>query len=114
MVLSAVWTGGEHAAAIATAGGESLLQAADRTPGGLDWGIVPAWPSRGPNCSHGTAGIARALAVAGVAPDRPDFLASLDGDGFVVPHTIPLSKREVEPLTYTWCVGDVLRTIHLS
>ena len=73
---------------------------------------------RGPNYSHGTAGIASALAVAGVALDRPELveaavlgaqhllaLGTLDDGGFVVPHTIPPSKREVEPVTYTWCHG---------
>ena len=71
-----------------------------------------------PNYSHGTAGIATALALAGQALGRPDFVdaavqgarhllavGSLDGDGFVVPHTIPPSTRDVEPVTWTWCHG---------
>ena len=29
----------------------------------------------------------------------------LDDGGFVIPHTIPPSRREVEPVTYTWCHG---------
>ena len=32
-------------------------------------------------------------------------MGSLDDDGFIVPHTIPPSTREVEPVTYTWCHG---------
>jgi hypothetical protein len=118
VVLTAVWTGGEHWAAVATAGCDALLGAADRTPAGLDWGSVPHAASRGPNFSHGTAGIAAALAVAGTALGRPDYVeaavrgaqhllsvGSLADDGFVVPHTIPPARREVEPFTYTWCHG---------
>jgi hypothetical protein len=118
VVLAAIWAGGEHAEAIATTGGESLLRAADRTKAGLDWGMLPGWASRGPNYSHGTAGIATALAIAGAALNRPDFVdaaiqgarhllavGSLENEGFIVPHTIPPSTRDVEPVTYTWCHG---------
>jgi lantibiotic modifying enzyme len=118
VVLAAIWAGGEHAESIATTGGESLLRAADHTEAGLDWGMLPGSPSRGPNYSHGTAGIATALAIAGAALNRQDFVeaarqgaqhllavGSLDDDGFVVPHTIPPSTREVEPVTFTWCHG---------
>ncbi|GAA3581377.1 hypothetical protein GCM10022295_73240 [Streptomyces osmaniensis] len=125
VVMTAVWAKSEFAEAIATAGGEALLRAADRTEAGLDWGMTPGRPSRAPNYSHGTAGIAAALAVAGTALDRQDFIeaavegarhvlsvGSLEDAGFVVPHTIPPSKREVEPVTYTWCHGPV-GTSHL-
>jgi hypothetical protein len=80
--------------------------------------MVRDWPSRMPNYSHGTAGVATALAVAGRELGRPDFVdaavlgarhllavGSLDGGGFVVPHTIPPSTRDVEPVTWTWCHG---------
>ena len=118
VVLAAIWAGGEHADAIAATGGESLLRAADHTEAGLDWGMLPGWPSRMPNYSHGTAGIAAALAIAGAALDRPDFVeaaiqgaqhllavGSLEADGFILPHTIPPATREVEPVTFTWCHG---------
>ena len=118
VVLAAIWAGGEHAEAIATTGGESLLRAADPTETGLDWGMLPRWPYRMPNYSHGTAGVASALAIAGASLNRPDFIqaaiqgaqhllavGSLDDDGFIVPHTIPPAAREVEPVTYTWCHG---------
>ena len=118
VVLAAVWAGGEHAQSIATTGGQALLAVADETEGGLDWGIVPGSPSRAPNYSHGTAGIAAALAIAGVALGRADFAAaarrgaqhlltvgSLDENGFIVPHTLPYSTRDVEPVTYNWCHG---------
>lgn len=125
VVMTAVWAKSEFAEAIATTGGEALLRAADRTEAGLDWGMTPGRPSRAPNYSHGTAGIAAALAVAGTALDRQDFIeaavegarhvlsvGSLEDAGFVVPHTIPPSKREVEPVTYTWCHGPA-GTSHL-
>ncbi len=118
VMLAAIWAGGEHAETIAATGGEALLRAADHTEAGLDWGMLPGSPSRGPNYSHGTAGIASALAIAGGALNRQDFVqaarqgaqhllavGSLDNDGFIVPHTIPPSTRDVEPVTYTWCHG---------
>ncbi|ROP47430.1 lanthionine synthetase-like protein [Streptomyces sp. PanSC9] len=125
VVLTAVWAGGESAEAIATTGCEALLRVADRTEGGLDWGIAPGATSKCPNYSHGTAGVASALAVAGAALNRPDFVeaavdgarhvvsvGSLESGGLVVPHTIPPSKRDVEPVTYTWCHGPA-GTSHL-
>jgi hypothetical protein len=125
VVLAAIWGGGEHARQIAATGGEWLLRAADQTKDGLDWGMLPGWPSRMPNYSHGTAGIATALAIAGAALDRNDFIAaarqgaqhllavgSLDDGGFVVPHTLPYSSRDVDPVTYTWCHGPA-GTSHL-
>ena len=118
VVLAAVWAGGEHAPGIASTGGLALLRAADQTEGGLDWAMVPEWPSRMPNYSHGTAGVATALAIAGAALGRADFVAaaaqgaqhllavgSLDQNGFIVPHTLPYSTRDVEPVTYNWCHG---------
>jgi hypothetical protein len=118
VVLAAIWAGGEHARGIAATGGQALLDAADQTEGGLDWEMVPGWGSRMPNYSHGTAGIATALAIAGAALGRADFAAaarrgaqhlltvgSLDGEGFTVPHTLPFSTRDVEPVTYNWCHG---------
>jgi hypothetical protein len=118
VVLAAIWAGGEHTRNIAATGGEALLRAADHTPGGLDWAMLPGRLVRMPNYSHGTAGIAAALAIAGAALDRDDFIAaaqqgaqhlltvgSLEDGGFVIPHTLPHSRRDVEPVTYTWCHG---------
>ena len=118
VVLAAIWAGGAHARGIAAVGGQSLLRAADQTEAGLDWGMLPGSASRMPNYSHGTAGVVTVLAIAGLALDREDFVTaarhgaqhllavgSLDDDGFVVPHTLPSSSRDVEPVTYTWCHG---------
>jgi hypothetical protein len=118
VVLAAAWAGGEDAAAVMTSGGEALLRAAEPTAGGLDWRMWPGYRSSSPNLSHGTAGVAAALAVAGHVLSRADFvdaarqgaehlldMASLDDGGFIVEHTIPRSQREVEPVTYNWCHG---------
>jgi hypothetical protein len=109
---------GEHTKRIMTIGGEALLRAAEETEAGLDWRMWPGYRSSSPNFSHGTAGVASALAIAGLALDRSDFIeaaergarhmlsvAWLDDGGFVIPHTLPYSQREVEPVTYTWCHG---------
>jgi lantibiotic modifying enzyme len=118
IVLAAAWAGGAAARGIAAAGGQALLHAADQLEDGLDWKMVPGWPSRTPNYSHGTAGVASALAVAGAALGRPDFVTaagrgaehllavgSLDENGFIIPHTLPYSTRDVDPVTYNWCHG---------
>jgi hypothetical protein len=125
VVLTAVWAGGEHARAITLTGAEALLRVAVPTASGLDWQTYPGSGSSGPNYSHGTAGVATALAVAGTALDRQDLVGaavqgaqhllavrSQEHNGFVVPHTIPPAKREVEPVTYTWCHGPT-GTSHL-
>jgi hypothetical protein len=118
IVLAAVWAGGAAARGIAAAGGQALLHAADQLEDGLDWKMVPGWPSRTPNYSHGTAGVASALVSAGAALGRADFVAaagrgaehllavgSLDENGFIIPHTLPYSTRDVDPVTYNWCHG---------
>jgi lantibiotic modifying enzyme len=125
VVMAAVWSGGEQADSIALSGCEALLRVAERTQCGLNWSVWPGARSSGPNFSHGTAGIASALAVAGQAFGRPDMVdaavmgarhllsvGSLEDGGFVVPHTIPPSTRDVEPITYTWCHGPA-GTSHL-
>ena len=118
VVLAAIWAGGEDAAMVAAGGGEALLRAGGQAEGGLDWGMRPGSRSRYPNYSHGTAGVATALAAAGAALGRADFVTaardgarhllavgSLTDEGFTIPHTLPSSRREVEPVTYTWCHG---------
>jgi lantibiotic modifying enzyme len=118
IVLAAIWAGGDLGETIARSGGECLLRAAEPTADGLDWGMWPGAPSRMPNFSHGAAGVATALAVAGKALNREDFVRAarlgaqhllsvgvLDDAGFIIPHTIPPSRREVDPVTYGWCHG---------
>ena len=119
VVLAAVWAGGEHAESIATTGGEALLRAADQTEAGLDWGMVPACAIRGPNYSHGTAGIAAALAdsrgrfaAPGLRRSRPPGRPAPAGRGLAgrrrvhrPAHHPARHPQRVEPVTYTWCHG---------
>ncbi|MEV6929090.1 lanthionine synthetase LanC family protein [Dactylosporangium sp. NPDC051485] len=115
IVMAAVWAGDRG---LAEHGGEALLAAAEGTDAGLNWRMWPGHASSTPNFSHGTAGVAAALAVAGALLGRDDFtaaagrgadhlaaIASRSGGGFVVEHTIPESTRDVEPVTYNWCHG---------
>jgi hypothetical protein len=118
IVMAALWIGGDTARAIATTGSEALLTVAEETPAGLDWRLLPGYSRSSPNFSHGTAGVASALAIAGHTLDRPDLIAaacegakhlvdvaSFDDAGCIIPHTIPDSTRDVERVTYTWCHG---------
>jgi hypothetical protein len=118
VVLIAAWAGGEHAAELMTAGAEALVAVAEPAGDGLDWRQRPGHRSSTPNYSHGTAGVAAALAIAGHALRRADLLSvarrgarhlldvgSLQRQGFIVPHTFPPSTRDVEPVTYGWCHG---------
>ena len=117
VVLAAVWAGGEHSRAIAATGGEALLQAADQTKDGLDWAMMAGRTNRMPNYSHGTAGIATALAIAGAALNRDDFImaarhgaqhlltvGSLADGGFII-RTPCRTPPGTWNLTYTWCHG---------
>jgi len=126
ILLGAVWAarrGVSDAHDLAVRAAEILLAEADVHPDGLDWPFLPTryllqTPDvRMPNFSHGLAGIATALALAGLDLDRPDMvdaaarganrLASL-GDrsagGFIVPRRIPPKEGE-DDITYTWCHG---------
>jgi hypothetical protein len=118
VVMTAVWAGGPQAARLAETGGLAMLAVAEPTATGLDWTMWPGMAAHMPNYSHGTAGIGAALAIAGQFLGRADFVAAavagarqllaiawLDGGGFVVPHTLPYSHRDVEPVTYSWCHG---------
>lgn len=126
VLMAALWAGrhgvaasrelAEHAAAV-------LMAEAEPMPTGTNWPFVPprfrAEPpgAQMPNFSHGLAGIAATLALAGTELDRPDLiaaarsgaehlvtLADLSGGGFVVPLSIPPAPDRDE-VTYTWCHG---------
>ncbi|GAA3295445.1 lanthionine synthetase [Dactylosporangium vinaceum] len=90
---------------------DALVAGAEPAPGGLDWRMKPGYRSSSPNYSHGTAGVATALALTGRVDAAVQgvshllAIADLSGGGFVLEHTIPRSTREVEPVTYTWCHG---------
>jgi hypothetical protein len=118
VVLAAVWAGGEESRPVVTTGAGALIAAAERTDSGLDWAMMPGRPERMPNFSHGTAGIATALAIAGQALDRGDWVeaalhgaqhvlavGTLDSQGLRVPLMIPHLRADREPFAYGWCHG---------
>ena len=88
-LLGAVWAqrqGTPGAEALATRAADLLLAEAEPTEAGTNWSFFPrrfaddVHPARRdrqmPNWSHGLAGIAASLAVAGVELDRPDLVDS--------------------------------------
>ncbi len=118
VVLTGVWVGGPDGEAVAAVGADALLAVAERTASGLDWLSSPGWYRRLPNYSHGTAGIATALAAAGQRLGRADLvdaarlgaeqlfsIADLGDDGFRLPHYVPHGDSDEEPVTYSWCHG---------
>ncbi|HET7475739.1 MAG TPA: lanthionine synthetase LanC family protein, partial [Dermatophilaceae bacterium] len=117
-VLAAAWAGGDAATAVARHGADGLLATARTTASGLDWLMDPAATRRMPNFSHGTAGVATALAIASTALDDRRYLdaavagardllavGDLSTGGFTVPVLIPHGDADAEPVTYSWCHG---------
>lgn len=125
VVLAALWArrhGVGAAADLADRAAGVLLAEREEVPSGLDWAFFPqrfAVEVRGrmPNWSHGLAGIAGTLAVAGVDLDRPDLVEAArlgaehlvaigdtsDG-GLRLPHVMP-GHEDLDTFTYTWCHG---------
>ncbi len=95
---------------------DRLAAAAEPTPDGPQWRYKAGWPQLMPGFSHGTAGVAYALAAAARTLDRPDLadvatagartiLAIGDHPtGWAVPLTIPLNPGR-PPVNYGWCHG---------
>lgn len=127
VLLGAVWA---HRAGVADGrelgelAGGVLIDAMETTPAGADWPYVPQRfrtdPAVAlPNFSHGVAGVATALALAGAELDRPDLthaavlgaehlvtLGATDGESFVVPRRIPPKEdSDEDEVTYNWCHG---------
>lgn len=129
-LLGAVWArrhGIPGAEALAHRTADILLAEGEPTEAGTNWPFVPRRFTHDvpverreremPNWSHGLAGIAAALAVAGSELERPDLVEAArsgaehlvtlgdSGDGgFLVPHVIP-SQPDVDEVTFTWCHG---------
>ncbi len=129
-LLGAVWAhrhGVPGAEALATRTADILMAEGEQTDAGTNWPFVPRRfttdlpPERRdrqmPNWSHGLAGIAASLAVAGAELGRPDLveaarsgaehlvtLGDASDGGFVVPHVIP-PQPDVDEVTFTWCHG---------
>jgi hypothetical protein len=95
------------------------LRASEPTAGGVQWEVRQQTPARFHHISHGTLGIAYALARVGAATGRDDLveLALLGAadvvsrdeagpDGFLVPHSDPQHRPElIERYSYGWCHG---------
>jgi lantibiotic modifying enzyme len=127
VLLGALWArknGVDGAAVLAEQAITVLLAEAESVPTGTTWRFVPKRfrtdePSEMPNLSHGLAGIATTLAIAGAELDRPDLVATAqsgaehlvtlnisDQEGFVVPRVYPVNEdSDLDPVTYTWCHG---------
>jgi lantibiotic modifying enzyme len=104
--------------AIAAAGvlADRLVQVAEQGPGGLHWRMTRDWEYLMPGFSHGTAGIAYALAGAGRRLHRPDLIdvAVHGGDtllglghaaqGWAVPVAIP-PRHHGPRVNFGWCHG---------
>jgi lantibiotic modifying enzyme len=126
VLLGALWAlrhGVEEARELADRAADLLLAEAEQVPGGTSWPFVPHRFETDkpftemPNLSHGVAGIATVLALAGAELGRPELIAAAadgakylvsigvtDGQGFVVPRYIPDDSDEDE-FTYNWCHG---------
>ncbi|MEP6799669.1 MAG: lanthionine synthetase LanC family protein [Lapillicoccus sp.] len=132
VLLAAVWArrrvtppdASGRATALATTAAEILLAEAEEEPTGLSWLFIPRrFPTAStmemPNLSHGLAGIAATLAVAGWELQRPDLvtaarrgaehlvtLADTTGDGFRVPRYLPHEPtNDEDPFAQGWCHG---------
>lgn len=126
VLLAALWArrhGAARADDVAMQAAAVLLADAETLPTGSNWLMVPrrflaeAPAVEMPNLSHGLAGIATVLAVAGAELGRPELteaarrgaehliaIGDRSGGGFVVPRRIP-GVADLEEVTYTWCHG---------
>ena len=125
VLLAALWARRcrvDGADALARRAAEVLMAEAEPQPTGTTWRFLPLRyrtdpPTEMPNFSHGLAGIAAALALAGSELDRPDLttaaasgaehlvtLGSTADGGLLVPRCIP-DVAGLETYTHTWCHG---------
>ncbi len=119
IVMTGIWFATDVGDDIARVGADRLLAEARVVGDGLSWTMTDSYPGIMPNFSHGTAGVAAALAVAGDRLGRDDLveaatqgarhlltLADLDDDGFRLPLVIP-AQEDREPFAYGWCHGPL-------
>ena len=125
VLLGALWAarhGVPGAVELADLAIRVLMDERVETSSGLDWDFIPTRFQRDvrgqmPNWSHGLAGIAGALAAAGVELGRPGLvdaarlgaehlltLADTGDDGMRLPHVIP-GQDGLDTFTYSWCHG---------
>ncbi|MEU0094536.1 lanthionine synthetase LanC family protein [Kribbella sp. NPDC006257] len=127
VLLGALWAlrhGVEGAREVADRAADILLVEGKPAADGISWPFVPdrfvcEKPfALMPNLSHGTAGVATVLALAGAELNRPQLTAAAvdgakylvsvgvtDGQGFVVPRYIPDDDSDEDKYTYNWCHG---------
>ena len=119
VAMTGVWCGGADGLGLARLAADGLVAAAEDVATGLDWPLFPEDPVRLPNFSHGTAGIAAALAVTGLALGDDALVGAarrgaahlvaigdLAGGGLTVPHYVPQDGHDdEEPVTWSWCHG---------
>ncbi|WP_405055775.1 hypothetical protein OG474_23890 [Kribbella sp. NBC_01505] len=126
VLLGALWAlrHGIPARPLADRAIDLLLAEKEETPAGLNWLFIPRRylrkppPLQMPNFSHGLAGIAAVLTLAGAELDRPDLLEAgrlgaehlvtlgiIDAQGFRLPRVIPWAERHGDEYTYNWCHG---------
>ena len=126
VLLGAVWAHRNGVAAareLATAAADVLVAEADLLPTGVNWLFMPLRHQTEPrhempNFSHGLAGIATALALAGVEFHRPDLvdlavrgaehlvsLGTTDGETLLVPHYLTDEDMDADEFTHNWCHG---------
>ncbi|MFE7312725.1 lanthionine synthetase LanC family protein [Streptomyces sp. NPDC057555] len=98
---------------------EPYLRTAEQTPAGVQWEAETGREARYHHVSHGTLGIAFALARVGRAAGRDDLVElaragvadvvardEAGPTGFLVPHSDPQSHPDrVERFSYGWCHG---------
>ena len=106
----------DRAIAAACTLADRLVQRAESGPDGLHWRMTREWGYLMPGFSHGTAGVAYALAGAGRRLHRPDALevAVQAGDtllglgrtpvGWALPLAIP-PRPNAPPVNFGWCHG---------
>ncbi|HEY3559353.1 MAG TPA: lanthionine synthetase LanC family protein [Kribbella sp.] len=134
LLLGALWASrhGEDGGRLANQAADLLLGEREELPTGLNWQFVSrrfcaAEPTQMPNFSHGLAGIAAVLAVAGVELDRPELvdasrrgaehlvtLGITDDRGFRVPRVIPWAERHGDEYTFNWCHGGAGTAVTFS
>jgi len=109
-----------HRSAVATEAAnhlaDRLVSVAEPASPGVHWRMTPAYERLMPGFSHGTAGVAYALARASRRLDRPDLLdLAVQGadtiiavgttpTGWAVPLTIP-PQPDRPPVNFGWCHG---------
>ena len=125
VLLGALWAHRHDvtgAAELAAHAADVLMAEREPREGGAHWPFLPLRFLAGddvqmPNWSHGQAGIAAAVVVAGLVLDRSDLveaatsgaeyllaMADTSDGGFRLPHRVP-GLPDLDTFTYSWCHG---------